>query len=194
MVPAMAVILVTMITSLLTGFSIVKEKESGTLEQLLVTPLSTVQIIIGKTVPYILIGVVELCVMLAAGALWFGIPFRGNALTLIFFTLLYMLSSLGIGILISTLARTAQQVLFLTWFVMIFFILLSGFFIPIENTPRWVQNITLFNPVRYYMFIIRDIFLKGSGFAELWQSGLRMVGIGAVVLSVAVVAFKRKIS
>jgi ABC-2 type transport system permease protein len=194
MVPALAVVLVTMVTALLTGFSIVKEKEAGTLEQLLVTPISAVHIVMGKVAPLVIIGLAELCAVLAAAVLWFGIPFHGNFLVLMLFGLVYMASSLGIGILTSTIARTPQQVLFLTFFVMLFFLLLSGFFIPIENMPGWVQKVTLINPLRYFMFIIREMFLKGSGIMELWRQGLSMLGIGAAVFAGALLTFQRKVS
>jgi ABC-2 type transport system permease protein len=193
MVPAIAVVLVTMITALLTGFSIVKEKESGTLEQLMVTPVSPVHVVLGKIVPYIVIGLFELCAVLASATLWFGVPFRGNFFVLLFFGLIYMTSSLGIGILVSTIARNAQQVLFMLWFILIFFLFLSGFFLALENMPVWVQNLTLINPLRYFMFILREMFLKGSGFAELWRQGIAMLAIGGVVFGAALLAFHRKV-
>lgn len=194
MIPALVVILVTIITSLLTGFSIVKEKERGTFEQLLVTPVGPLEIIAGKIVPYTVIGIFEIIVFMVIAILWFDIPFRGNFFILLVFALVYMISSLGIGILTSTMARTSQQVLFSIWFILIFFILLSGFFIPIENMPHWVQNLTLINPVRYYMHITRSIFLKGAGFSELWQEGCAMLGIGAAVFFLALLSFKRRVS
>jgi ABC-2 type transport system permease protein len=193
MVPALAVVLVTMITALLTGFSIVKEKESGTLEQLMVTPISPVHVVLGKIVPYIVIGLFELSAVLVAATLWFGVPFRGNFLVLLLFGLIYMTSSLGIGILVSTVARNAQQVLFMLWFLLIFFLFLSGFFLALENMPVWVQNLTVINPLRYFMFILREMFLKGSGFAELWPQGLAMLAIGGIVFGASVLTFQRKI-
>jgi ABC-2 type transport system permease protein len=194
MVPALAVILVTIVTALLTGFSIVKEKESGTLEQLLVTPLSPVHIVLGKVVPFIIIGLVELTVILVIATLWFGVPFKGNFAVLLLFGLVYMASSLGLGILTSTIARTPQQVLFMTFFLLIFFLLLSGFFIPIENMPLWVQKVTYINPLRYFMFVLREMFLKGSGLAELWKQGLAMLTIGVTVFGCALLTFQRKVS
>jgi ABC-2 type transport system permease protein len=194
MVPGLAVVLVTIVTALLTGLSIVKEKESGTLEQLMVTPISSLHVVLGKTAPLIIIGLVELCAVLLIATLWFGIPFRGSVATLLLFGVIYMTSSLGIGILTSTIAKTPQQVLFLTFFILIFFLLLSGFFIPVENMPAWVQKVTLVNPLRYFMFIIREIFLKGSGFAELWRQGLAMLGIGLCVFTGALLTFHRKVS
>jgi ABC-2 type transport system permease protein len=192
MVPPMAVVLVTMITAILTGFSIVKEKEAGTLEQLMVTPISPAYVVLGKIVPYVVIGLLELCAVLASATLWFRVPFRGNFLVLLLFGLVYMTSSLGIGILVSTIARNAQQVLFMLWFLLIFFLFLSGFFLALENMPVWVQNLTVINPLRYFMFILREMFLKGSGFAELWKQGLAMLLIGGVVFGASLLTFQRK--
>lgn len=192
MVPGIAVLLVTMVTALLTGFSIVREKEAGTLEQILVTPIRPIHIVIGKAAPFFLIGVVELIVALSIAQVWFGVPFRGNYAALLAFSSAYMLSSLGIGILTSTLARTQQQALFIIWFFLLFFLLLSGFFMPVENMPGWVRTLTYANPVRWFMQVLREMFLKGSGFAELWREGLAMIAIGVCVLSFAVLKFNRK--
>ena len=192
MVPALVVILVTMVTSLLSGLSIVKEKEAGTLEQLMVTPVKPIHVIFGKTVPYFIIGFVELCVFLLFAILWFKIPFRGSFTTFVSMGFIYMLSSLGIGILTSTIARTPQQVLFLIWFILIFFILLSGFFIPVENMPDWVQSFTAINPVKYFMFGVRELFLKGSGIRELWREMLSMAVIGTVVFGASIMLFHRR--
>jgi len=193
MVPGFAVILVTMITAILTAFSLVKEKESGTLEQLLVTPISSYQIVLGKIVPYIIIGLFELTAVLISAVLWFRIPFRGNFLTILIFGLIYMTSSLGVGILVSTIAKNAQQVLFLLWFILIFFLFLSGFFLPIENLPPWVQNLTCINPLKYFIFICREMFLKGSGILELWKESFYMLIIGCIVFTGSLLTFKRRI-
>ncbi|MDB5050770.1 MAG: type transporter [Fibrobacteres bacterium] len=192
MVPGIAVILVTMVTALLTGFSIVREKEAGTLEQLMVTPLKPIHVVVGKAVPFFIIGVVELMVALVIAQLKFQVPFRGNYLTLLAFTSAYMLSSLGIGIFTSTVARTQQQALFIIWFFLLFFMLLSGFFLPVENMPHWVQIVTLANPVRFFMHVLREMFLKGSGFPELWREGAAMLGIGFCVFTFSVLKFNRK--
>ncbi len=192
MIPGIAVILVTMVTALLTGFSIVREKESGTLEQLMVTPLKPIHVVVGKAVPFFFIGVAELMIALGIAQIWFRVPFRGNYLTLIAFTGIYMLSSLGIGIFTSTVARTQQQALFIIWFFLLFFMLLSGFFLPVENMPHWVQIVTLGNPVRWFMHVLREMFLKGSGFPELWREALAMLAIGFTVFTFSVLKFNRK--
>jgi ABC-2 type transport system permease protein len=192
MVPALAVLLVTMVTALLTGFSIVREKESGTLEQLMVTPLSAAHLVIGKSIPFLVIGLLELTAILMLAKIWFQIPFAGSYAVLIGFSIIYMFTSIGIGILVSTISRTPHQALFVTWFVLLFFILLSGFFIPVENMPVWVQKMTLVNPVRYFMTVIREIFLKGAGPAHLWQEAAAMGAIGVAVYGIAVAGFRRK--
>lgn len=192
MVPALVVLLVTMVTSLLSGLSIVKEKEAGTLEQLLVTPVSTLHILAGKTIPYFILGFIELCIFLVFALIWFQLPFRGSFLTFALFGLIYMLSSIGIGVLTSTIARTPQQVLLFIWFTLIFFVLLSGFFIPIENMPHWVQTLTIINPVRWFMLAVREIFLKGSSFAELWHEAVTMFITGIVVFCSSLLFFHRR--
>lgn len=193
MVPALVVLLVTMVTSLLSGLSIVKEKESGTLEQLMVTPLHPAHLIFGKTVPYFIIGIIELSLFLVVATFWFQIPFRGSIGVFFLFGSVYMLSSLGIGMFTSTIARTPQQVLFLIWFILIFFILLSGFLTPVENMPQWVQQISLVNPVRYFTFAVREIFLKGSGITELHRELISMSIIGIVVFSGSLLLFHRRV-
>lgn len=192
MVPGIAVILITMVTALLTGFSIVREKEGGTLEQLLVTPVKPIHIVLGKAAPFFVVGFLQLFLALGIARFWFGIPFLGSYLDLALFCAIYMLSSLGIGIFTSTVARTMQQALFIIWFFLIFFLLLSGFFLPIENMPHWVQLATYANPVRYFMEILRNMFLKGSGLRELWHQGLAMLTIGVVVFGGALAMFQRK--
>ncbi|HEX3019943.1 MAG TPA: ABC transporter permease [Chitinispirillaceae bacterium] len=192
MVPALVVLLITIVTSLLSGLSIVKEKEAGTLEQLMVTPLKPVHVIFGKTIPYFLVGFIELCFFLLFAILWFKIPFRGNLLTFFLFGVIYMLSSLGIGILTSTIAKTPQQVLLLIWFILMCFILLSGFFIPVENMPLWVQKVTIVNPVRWFMFAVREIFLKGSGIGFLWKEAIYMTITGIIVFGASILFFHRR--
>lgn len=194
MVPALVVLLITMVTSLLTGLSIVKEKEKGTLEQLMVTPVKPIHLILGKTIPYLLIGFVELCIFIVLVLLWFGIPFKGSFFVLLLFAAIYMMSSLGIGILTSTIARTPQQVLFLIWFVLIFFILLSGFFIPVENMPQWVQNITIINPVKFFMFAVRELCLKGTSLNDMLPQLYNLAIIGIVVFFASVLSFHRRVS
>lgn len=192
MVPALVVLLITMVTSLLTGLSIVREKEKGTLEQLMVTPVKPIHLIFGKTIPYLFIGFAELFIFIVFVLLWFGIPFKGSFFVLLLFAAVYMMSSLGIGILTSTVARTPQQVLFLIWFVLIFFILLSGFFIPVENMPLWVQNVTAINPVKYFMFAVRELCLKGTSLNDMLPQLCNLAIIGVVVFFASILFFNRR--
>jgi ABC-2 type transport system permease protein len=194
MVPAMSVLLVTIVTALLTGFSIVRERETGTLEQLCVTPLRSIDLVVGKSVPFMIIGFVEMCAVLFFAKVWFGIPFRGHYTTVFVFAFIYMFSSIGLGVLISSVSRTPHQALFFTWFVLIFFVLLSGFFLPLENMPQWIRECTRINPVRYFMAAVRDIFLKGSGLSELWREAAAMLAIGAAVYGVAMATFRRRMA
>lgn len=192
MVPALVVFLITTATCLLTALSIVREKEEGTLEQLMVSPIKSYHIIFGKTIPYFLIGFLELAVFLLFVILWLGIPFRGNVFVLILFGAAYIMAFLGIGILTSTIARTSQQVLFMTWFIMTFFIMLSGFFVPVENMPVWIQKITVINPVKYFMFAIRELCLKGTSLCDLSGQLFSLTIIGITVFSAAALLFHKK--
>jgi len=192
MIPGTVVLLVSMITALMTGISLVREKERGTFEQLIVTPIRPISLVLGKMIPFALIGLAEVTVFMVFASLWFRIPFRGSVLTVFGFAIIYMMSSLSIGILTSTATRTSQQVLFLTFFVILFFLMLSGLFIPVENMPHWVQVVTYVNPLRFFMAALRDIFLKGLGFAELWREALVMAVIGTVMTILALVTFQRR--
>jgi ABC-2 type transport system permease protein len=153
-----------------------------------------VHVVMGKVIPYAIIGLVELSAVLVLATLWFRVPFHGNFGVLLLFGAVYMMSSLGVGILVSTLARTPQQVLFMLWFLLIFLLFLSGLFLPLEQMPAWVQKVTYINPLRYFMFVLRAMFLKGSGLAELWPQGAAMLAIGGVVFGAALLAFQRKVS
>jgi ABC-2 type transport system permease protein len=192
MVPAIAVLLVTMITALLTGFSIVKEREAGTLEQLFVTPLKSFELVIGKSIPFMIIGFVQLCAILLVAKLWFMIPFRGSYFTIFVLAFIYMFSSIGLGVLISSIARTPHQALYFTWFTLVFFVLLSGFFLPLENMPQWIREFTRINPLRYFMLAVREIFLKGADLRDLWKEAAAMFGTGVGVYLCALASFKRR--
>ena len=194
MIPAIVSILLTVITMLLTGLAIVKEREMGTLEQLLVTPLRPWQIIAGKTIPFAILGLAEMAAATTIGVLWFNVPVIGNIAVLALLALAFILTTLGLGVLISTLAGTQQQALFITWFFLQMFILLSGIFYPIENMPRAVQVITLINPVRYFVAIIRELFLKGGGLSILWPEVRSLLIIGVCVFTFATLRFHKRAS
>jgi ABC-2 type transport system permease protein len=191
-VPGILAMLMMTITSFLTGMSIVREKEIGTLEQLLVTPIRSTELILGKVIPLLVVAFALLNVGILAAGLIFGLWMKGNVITLYLFSILFSMSSLGLGIFASTLARTQQQAMFVTWFFTIFSILLSGFFIPIENMPRLVQAITYLNPVRYFMVVIREIYLKGTGIGLLWKEGLAMTAFGLAMFVSATARFQKR--
>jgi len=166
MIPGVVVVLLTMLTTLLTGLGLVREKETGTLEQLSVTPIRTGELIVGKLLPFVFIAFFVLAIALSVCLLWFGVPMRGSWGLLILFSLLFLLNTLGMGLLVSTIARTQQQALFMVWFFLIFGIIMSGFFFPIENMPPLMQRLTYLNPLRYFLVVVRELFLKGSGLAS----------------------------
>jgi len=192
MIPGIVAILLTVITMLLTGLAIVKEREAGTLEQLLVTPLKPWQIIAGKTIPFAMLGIADLALATTVGVLWFKIPVVGNIGLLALLALTFILTTLGLGVFISTMAGTQQQALFITWFFLQMFVLLSGIFYPIENMPRAVQAITLINPLRYFVAINREIFLKGGGLGVLWPELRSLLVIGVCVFTFATLRFNRR--
>jgi len=192
MVPGIVVVLLTMLTTLLTGLGLVREKETGTLEQLSVTPIRTAELIVGKLLPFVFIAFFVLSIALAVCLLWFGVPMRGSWGLLILFSLLFLLNTLGMGLLVSTIARTQQQALFMVWFFLIFGIIMSGFFFPIENMPPLMQRLTYLNPLRYFLVVVRELFLKGSGMASfhLELSGLLILGPFAITL--AAIRFRKR--
>jgi ABC-2 type transport system permease protein len=192
-VPGIVAVLLTMITMLLTSLAIVRERERGTLEQLMVTPIRVPALIIGKTIPFALLGYLEMSIALAVGIWWFGIPFAGSWPLLYGLAFVYLLTALGIGMFVSTVTSTQQQAMFFTWFFAIFAILTSGFFIPIENMPPFVQKLTYLNPLRYFMTIVRGIMMKGAGLAELRFEALALVGFSVVMFGLASMRFVKRV-
>jgi ABC-2 type transport system permease protein len=184
-IPGLIAIIVMLITLMLTGMAVVREKEIGTMEQIMVTPIRSVEFILGKTVPFALIGFVDMALITTVAVFGFGVPIRGSLVLLFFATGLFILSSLGIGLLISTVSRTQQQAM-MTMFLYFFpATLLSGFMFPIANMPQIVQWSTYLNPMRYFLVIIRSIFLKGAGLEILWPHFLALVIIGLLTLALA---------
>ena len=192
MVPGIVATLLTMITVMLTAMAIVREREVGTLEQLLVTPISSLTLVMGKVTTFAILGIFELSLALAVGILWFGIPFVGSPLLLFALSLLYLLTTLGVGMFISTATGTQQQAMFYAWFFSIFAILTSGFFTPIANMPQWIQYVTYINPMRYFMTIVRGIMMKGAGPADLLQEVLALVLFGVVIFGCSLLRFKKR--
>jgi ABC-2 type transport system permease protein len=194
MVPGILGLILMISTISLMSMAVVREREIGTLEQLIVTPLKKYQLILGKLIPFTLIGFVVLIIVMVIMTQWFGIVVRGNKLYLLFSALLFVLSNLGIGLFISTVSKTQQQAMMASVFaIMMPMIYLSGFAFPIENMPKVVQYITYLIPLRYFITILRGIVLKGIGFSALWIETLVLFGMGVSILIFSAMRFSKKI-
>lgn len=192
-VPGIIGNILMLITVMLTSMAIVREKEIGTIEQLLVTPIRPIEIIIGKTLPFMLIGIVQAAIIVVAAVLWFEIPVRGSFALLLCGVVIYLLSNLGIGIFISTISQTQQQAMLVTTFFMLPAFTLSGFVFPIVNMPEIVQYLTLLIPLRYFLIIVRGVFLKGVGMEVLHPQYAAMAFISFAILAFSVMRFRRTI-
>lgn len=192
-VPGLIALILTIITVFLTSMGIVREKEIGTLEQLMVTPIRSYQLIIGKIIPFSILAFIEISIAMLFIYLIFGISVVGSIPLLFFESTIFILTTLGLGIFISTISETQQQAVFVAWFFMVFAILLSGFFVPIANMPTAIQYITYANPLRYFLAILREIYLKGTGLHDLLPDTLAMIGFGVVVFTLAVMRFRRRL-
>jgi len=193
MAPGILVILITAIAWFLAGMNLVKEKENGTIEQLNVTPILKFQFILGKLIPFLIIALLELSFGLILAKILFNVPFEGSLLTLFVFTFVYLFAILGIGLFISTISQTQQQVLFVSFFFVMVFVLMSGLFTPVENMPRWGQVINGINPLAYYSRVIRMVLLKGSSFLDIKNEILIMFGYGVIVNILAVWRYRKTI-
>ena len=191
MVPGILVLLVTMLSLFLSSMNIVREKEVGTLEQINVTPIKKHQFIIGKLFPFWVLGLVVLTVGLVISKVVFNVPILGNIFLIYMFTSVYLILILGIGLFISNHTETQQQAMFIAWFFTVIFILMSGLFTPIESMPTWAQNVTLLNPIRYFVEVIRMVMLKGSGFQDI-KVQLGIIALYAIVINgLAVWSYKK---
>ncbi len=192
-VPGIVAFLVMLLTLLLTSMAIIREKESGTMEQLIVTPLKPTELILGKTIPFIIIAQVQMMMVTVFAVYWFDIPLIGSITLLLVSTCLFLLSTLGIGLFISTISATQQQAMMTTFFFILPFFMLSGFVFPIANMPLVVQWMTYLNPLRYFLIIIRGIFLKGTGIAVLWPQLVGLTVLGGIVFTAAVKRFRKRL-
>jgi ABC-2 type transport system permease protein len=191
MVPGILVLLVTMITLFLSGMNIVREKEIGTLEQINVTPIKKHEFIIGKLFPFWIIGIGLLTIGLIIAKLLFNIPIVGSIGLLYFYTSIYILVVLGIGLFISNFTETQQQAMFIAWFFMVIFILMSGLFTPIESMPKWAQFITQFNPIRYFVEVMRMVMLKGAGLTDIAPQLTKTFLYALIMNGLAVISYKK---
>jgi len=192
MVPGILVALVTLIGTLLTAQNIAREKELGTLEQLNVTPITRGQFIAGKLLPFWVLGMFELSAGLLLGRVVFGVPVLGSPFLLLGVSAIYLVAALGIGLWISTIVETQQQAMFVTFFVMMIYLLMSGLFTPIDSMPRWVQIVAELNPVRHFVAISRAVLVKGATFREIQQPLLILVVFAAVVFTLAVRQYSKR--
>jgi ABC-type multidrug transport system, permease component len=191
MLPGILVLLVTVIGLFLSAMNVVREKEIGTIEQINVTPIKKHHFLIGKLIPFLIIGFFELGVGLLLAAFVFQIPFLGSAFLIYLVAFVYLLTILGLGLLISTLTDTQQQAMFIAWFLMVIFIMMCGLFTPVESMPEWGQKLNLVNPVAYFIRIIRMIMLKGSGFMDIIKDFGILCIYALLMLSFAVNRYRK---
>ncbi len=194
MVPGVIVMVLVVTTTLLTAMSIVKEKELGTMEQLIVSPLKPAEIILGKLLLFVLIGFIELSIVLGAGSIIFNVPVKGSLLLLLAFSGIFLLSTLGLGMLISSITNTQQQAMTVTFFIILPMMLLSGFIYPVENMPEVIQYITYLIPLRYFLVIIRGIILKGIGIVHLWDEALLLLVIGLFFITTGIMNVRKRLA
>lgn len=192
-VPGVIAVVIMITCLLLTSMAVVREREIGTMEQLMVTPLKPIELMLGKTIPFAVIGFIDVMIVTTVGLFWFKIPINGPLWLLPLSTSIYLLSVLGMGLFISTVSKTQQQALMATFLFYTPAVLLSGFMFPIENMPQIVQYCTYINPLRYFLVIIRGIFLKGNGFGILWPQMAALFLLGIAVITISSLRFKKRI-
>jgi len=190
-VPGIICVLLMEVMVPLTAFSIVRERERGTIEQLMVTPIRAAELLIGKTLPYVVIGLFDAMLILVAGTFWFGVPIAGSMIGLFGYILLFIVVSLGLGIIIATVVKTQQQAALSAQFAMVPNILLSGFMFPIESMPDAMQAFTRILPMRYFLVIVRGVIMKGLGFAQLWDQALALAILGLIIFSLSWYRFRK---
>ena len=192
-VPGIVAFVVMLISLLMTSIAIIKERENGTMEQLIATPLKPIELIIGKTIPYTIISLAQMVMVMLFALFWFEVPLAGSIPELFLATCLFLLSTLGVGLFISTVSKTQQQAMMTTFFFILPFFMLSGFVFPIANMPIVVQWLTYLNPLRYFLVIIRGIFLKGVGLHILWPQYAALTILGVAVFAGAVGRFRKRL-
>jgi ABC-2 type transport system permease protein len=193
-VPGVMALVVMLVTLMLASMAVVREKEIGTLEQIMVTPITQLEFILGKTLPFALIGFADVILITGVAVYWFDVPIRGSLALLLATTALYLLSTLGIGLFISAVSRTQQQAMMSAFFFYFPAVLLSGFMFPIANMPEVVQWVTYLNPLRYFLIIIRGIFLKGVGLEILWPQMVALTVLGGAMLWFATRRFQKTLT
>lgn len=191
MVPGIMVLLVSILGGMLSALNIVSEKEIGTIEQINVTPISKLTFILGKLIPFWIIGLALLSIGMIIARLVYGLVPAGSISTIYIFGFFYLLAFTGLGLIISNFAKTQQQAMFMILFFLIIFILLSGLFTPIDSMPNWAQIVTVFDPIRYFVEVMRLVYLKGSSLADILPQLLKIFGFVAVINTVAVITYRK---
>jgi ABC-2 type transport system permease protein len=195
LVPGILGLLLMTATAMLTSLGIVKERERGTMEQLVVTPIRPIEIILGKLAPFMVIGIIDIILVLLGTTLVLGIPIRGSIVLLFLLSILFIMTTLGIGLFVSTISRTQQQAMMTAmFFVLLPMNFLSGFIFPIENMPTAIQAVTYLMPLRYFFEIIRGIFLRGAGLEVLWPQALALLAFGIAILTLAGLRFRKRLT
>ena len=192
-VPGVVANIIMLVTLMLTALAIVREKEIGTMEQLMVTPIRPIELMIGKTLPFAVVGLMDLALITVAALVIFHIPLRGSVFVLLGCSILFLLTSLGAGLFLSTVSQTQQQAMMASFFFSSPAFMLSGFAFPIRNMPKAVQYLTYLDPIRYFMEVVRGIFLKGTGITALWPQILGMAIYGAAVMWLSVSRFQKRV-
>jgi ABC-2 type transport system permease protein len=192
-VPGVIVNIITLVTLMLTSMAIVREKEIGTMEQLMVTPIQPLELMIGKTFPFAIVGIVELFFITSVALVVFHIPLRGNLLLLVVCAILFLMTTLGMGLFISTVSQTQQQAMMASFFFFMPAFMLSGFAFPIRNMPLLVQGISYLNPLRYFTEIVRGLFLKGTGVNVLWPQMAALAAFGVAILGFSALRFHKRL-
>jgi ABC-2 type transport system permease protein len=193
MIPALIGMILQLLTSMLTATSIVRERERGTIEQLIVTPIRPLELILGKIIPYVLLAFFDMLEILVVGTLWFGVPIRGSLGLLLALSGLFLIGSLGIGLFISTVTRTQQEAMMLTYFTLLPTVFLSGFFFPLAAMPPVLRALSYVVPLRYYLIIIRSVVLKGVGASALVPEIAALAIFGTVVMVAAALRFRKRL-
>ncbi len=194
MIPGLVVFILTMVTTLISAMGLVREKEIGTLEQLLVAPIKKHELLIGKIVPFAVIGLISMGMAIVFARLWYHIPIQGNLVLFTLFAIIFLFTTLGIGLFVSASARTQQQAMFMSFFFIIFFLLMSGFFFQVENMPRLAQYLSYLDPLRYLILVVREIFIKGSSLKYLYWQGIALIIFGGTIFSFAVLRFQKRLN
>jgi ABC-2 type transport system permease protein len=193
MVPGVICMILGTVMTAMTAMAIVRERETGTLEQLIVTPIRPMELMMGKTLPFAAIGLLDVVLIIFVARAWFGVPIAGSGRLLLLLTIAFLLTTLGLGLFISTVSRTQQQAMLTAFFVVMPSVILSGFMFPIENMPRVVQWVTYGIPLRYFVEIVRGIFLRGAGIAVLWPQAVALLALGGTIFALSALRFQKRL-